>query len=178
MVAKFLDLDNLSWQRQPFALSNDGRKVWATVLFLSAIMQRKVIHVHFFVFFLPFIQDHGFFESRSFATMATWHNHFSFLCLLPPPGKKCKIFLLNPLTIDLRVSGAPFTVTIYSLVDEPGFCNDTIADILLSALEKWCRWTMRIDTRLPLFGITISPENRAKQAQGKLSWELAATTPV
>ena len=49
---------------------------------------------------------------------------------------KMQNILLNPLTIDLRVSGAPFTVTIYSLVDEPGFCNDTIADILLSALEK------------------------------------------
>ena len=35
---------------------NDGRKVWATVLFLSAIMQRKVTHVNFF---LPFLQDHG-----------------------------------------------------------------------------------------------------------------------
>ena len=50
--------------------------------------------------------------------------------------EKMQNILLNPLTIDLRVSGAPFTVTIYSLVDEPGFCNDTIADILLSALEK------------------------------------------
>ena len=30
-----------------FALLNDGRKVWATILFLSAIM-RKVIHVNFF----------------------------------------------------------------------------------------------------------------------------------
>ena len=37
MVAKFLNLNNLSGQRQPFALWNDGRKVQATVLFLSAI---------------------------------------------------------------------------------------------------------------------------------------------
>ena len=117
---------------------------------------------HFFRFFSCHIfRTTASLRSRNFATMATWHDDFS-LCLLPPPGKKCKIFLLNPLTIDLRVSGAPFTVTIYSLVDEPGFCNDTIADILLSALEKWCRWTMRIETRLPLFGITISPEIRAK----------------
>ena len=50
MVAKFLDLKNLSWQRRPFLLSNNRRKVWATVLFLSAIMHRKVIHVNFFVF--------------------------------------------------------------------------------------------------------------------------------
>ena len=32
-----------------FLLSNDGRKVWATVLFLSAIMHMKVKHVDFFV---------------------------------------------------------------------------------------------------------------------------------
>ena len=50
MVAKFLDLNNLSWQRRPFVLSNDGKKSWATVLFLSAIKYRKVIHVNFFAF--------------------------------------------------------------------------------------------------------------------------------
>ena len=31
-------------------LSNDGKKSWATVLFLSAIKYRKVIHVNFFAF--------------------------------------------------------------------------------------------------------------------------------
>ena len=36
MVAKFLDLNNVSSQRRPFPFSKDGRKVWATVLFLSA----------------------------------------------------------------------------------------------------------------------------------------------
>ena len=46
MVAKFLDLSNLSRQKRPFVLSNDGRKVWATVLLLSAIMHRKVILVN------------------------------------------------------------------------------------------------------------------------------------
>ena len=35
-------------QRRPFALPNDGRKVWAPVLFLNAVMYRKVIHVNFF----------------------------------------------------------------------------------------------------------------------------------
>ena len=50
MVSKFLDLNNFSWQRRPFALSNDGRKVWAIVLSLSAT-QRKLIRVNFFVFF-------------------------------------------------------------------------------------------------------------------------------
>ena len=32
----------------PFALSKNGRKLWATVLFLSAITHRKVIHFNFF----------------------------------------------------------------------------------------------------------------------------------
>ena len=33
---------------------NDGRKVWAIVLFPSAIMRRKVIHVIFFAFTVMF----------------------------------------------------------------------------------------------------------------------------
>ena len=43
MAAEFLDQSNLS-----FGLSNDGRKVWAIVLFLSVIMHRKVMHVNLF----------------------------------------------------------------------------------------------------------------------------------
>ena len=76
MVEKFLDLNNLSWPRRPFALSNDGRKVWATVSFRSAMMQRKVTHVIFIVF-LPYLQDHGLLRSTNFATMATYGNDFS-----------------------------------------------------------------------------------------------------
>ena len=67
-----LDLNNLSWQGRPFALSNDGRKVWATVLFLSAIMHRKGIHVNFFVLSVPWTT-----VCSDFATMATWRNDFS-----------------------------------------------------------------------------------------------------
>ena len=48
MVAKVLNLDNLSWQRQRFASSMMEER--ATVLFLSAIMHRKVIHVIFVIF--------------------------------------------------------------------------------------------------------------------------------
>ena len=48
MVAQFLDRNNLSWQRRPFALLNAGIKVLATVLFLIAILHRRVIHVIFF----------------------------------------------------------------------------------------------------------------------------------
>ena len=44
MVAKFLYLNNLSWQRQPFVLLNDERKVWATPLFLSEIVHGVESH--------------------------------------------------------------------------------------------------------------------------------------
>ena len=50
MVAKCLDLNNLCSERRPFALIVERWKkvsVRATVMFLSAVMQRKVIHVHF-----------------------------------------------------------------------------------------------------------------------------------
>ena len=69
MVAKVLDLNNLSSQQQPFVLLNNGSEVWATILLLSAIMHRKVIHVIFFIFFLPDLQDHSLLRSRNFATM-------------------------------------------------------------------------------------------------------------
>ena len=49
-----LDLNNLSSQRRPFVVSNDGRIAWATVLFLSEIMHWKVIHVNIFLF-LPYL---------------------------------------------------------------------------------------------------------------------------
>ena len=51
-----------------YALLSDGRKVWATSLFLSAIMH-KFVHVNFF---LSYLQDHGLWRSRNFAIMALW----------------------------------------------------------------------------------------------------------
>ena len=95
MVSKFLDLKNLSWQSWPFLLSNNRRKVWATVLFLSAIIHRKVIHVNCFVFFfLPYLKDHGLLRSWNFAAIATRRNDFRDLCyvykILPPGGNNCK----------------------------------------------------------------------------------------
>ena len=77
MVAKFLDLNNFSWRRLPFALLNDGRKVWVTVLILSAIMHRKVIHVSFFFFFSAILAGLRFVEDQKFSTMATWRNDYS-----------------------------------------------------------------------------------------------------
>ena len=47
----------------------NGRKVQATILFLLAIMHRKVIHVHFKGFFLPLLAGPQFVEIQKFATM-------------------------------------------------------------------------------------------------------------
>ena len=49
MVANFLDL-TLSWQRRPFAFSNDGRKLWATVLLLVQSCTGKSYMFFFYVF--------------------------------------------------------------------------------------------------------------------------------
>ena len=60
MVARFLDRDG-------HLLSNDEREVWATVLFLSAIMHRKIIHViFFFVFFSVVFAGPRFVEIQKF----------------------------------------------------------------------------------------------------------------
>ena len=51
MVARFLDHNNLSWQKQSLRRRMMPKSYglrWATVLFLSAIRHRKVIHVNFF----------------------------------------------------------------------------------------------------------------------------------
>ena len=56
----------ISGCQHSFALFNDGRKVRATVLFLSAIMHRKVIHVNFFAFFLAIFAVPRFVEIQEF----------------------------------------------------------------------------------------------------------------
>ena len=43
-------------------------------------MYRKAIHViFFFIFFLPYLQNHGLLRSRNFVIMVTWRNDFSSL---------------------------------------------------------------------------------------------------
>ena len=49
MVAKFLDHNNLSCQA--ICIVKGGNRIWATVLFLSVIMLREVIHVNVFAAF-------------------------------------------------------------------------------------------------------------------------------
>ena len=56
-----------------FALSNDGRKVWATVLFLS-----ESLTGHFFVFY-DLLAAPPFVENQKFAIMATRRNDAQFL---------------------------------------------------------------------------------------------------
>ena len=83
MVAKFLDLNNLSLQRKPFALSNDERKAWAIVLILSdKIMHRKLTQVTpFFFSFCSaiFARPRFCWDPEFFATIATWRNDFSLI---------------------------------------------------------------------------------------------------
>ena len=66
------------------------KKEWATVLFLCAILHRKVIPDNFFVFFPVIFTGPRLLRSRNFATMATWRNDLSILdgILL----KKCLVF--------------------------------------------------------------------------------------
>ena len=48
-------------------MSNDGRKVWANVLLLLAIMPGKAIHMNF-LFIFPY---HELLRSENFGTMVT-----------------------------------------------------------------------------------------------------------
>ena len=88
MVATLLYHKSLSWERRTFAFSNDGRKEWATVLFLRAIMHRKAIDVNAIVsFYFSVSAGPRFVEIRNFCTMATWRNDFS----LGPKEQNAKI---------------------------------------------------------------------------------------
>ena len=70
MAARLRDLNNRSLQRLPFTLLNNRTEVWATVLFLSTIMHRKVMHVNSVIFFVPYLVDNGLLKSRNFAARA------------------------------------------------------------------------------------------------------------
>ena len=59
----------ISTKRRAFALAKDGRIVWNTFFFLSAVKHRKVIHFKASVF-PPYLQLHGLLRSRNFATVA------------------------------------------------------------------------------------------------------------
>ena len=75
MVPKVLNLNNLSWQRQPFALSNDGRKGYCFVRECNHAQESHTCH--FCHFFLPCLQDHRLLRSWNFVTLSTWCNDFS-----------------------------------------------------------------------------------------------------
>ena len=136
MVAKFLDLNNLSSQQQPFALSNDGSEAWATVLLLGAIIHRKVIHVNFFsFFFLPDLQDHSLLRSRHFATMVTQHDNFSpLLQSLQTLQESCIYIHL------LKLSASDHKINIHASTVEMGDNNIYIYIYLLNIWQfiKMC----------------------------------------
>ena len=75
----------VSGSQQSALTETAGRKVWVTVLFLSAILHRKL----FSFFFSAIIAGLRLLRSTNFATMATWRNDFSlFECTItttPPP---------------------------------------------------------------------------------------------
>ena len=90
MVTKFLQnsrISTLFFERDDHLLCRT-MKVKFGLPFLSARIHRKVIHVHFFVSFPPYLQDHCFLRSRNFVTMATRRNDFS--SLLFPCRKKTR----------------------------------------------------------------------------------------
>ena len=73
-----------------FALSDDGRKVWATVLFLS-----ESLTGHFFVFY-DLLAAPPFVENQKFAIMATRRNDAQFLLF-------ARLFIRNPDTEKKKV---------------------------------------------------------------------------
>ena len=90
MVGKVFDFNNLSWQRRPFALSNDGKKNGLPFCFCVQSCIGKSYLTNFFVFFPVIFTGPRLLRSRNFATMATWRNDLSILdgILL----KKCLVF--------------------------------------------------------------------------------------
>ena len=99
MVAKCLNLNNLFSQRRPFAVSNDGRIVWATVLFLSVIMHWTVIYVNIFRFPAKFagprfVETQTFWYPGNEKTSPLYWDIFLFAlssyCKLRPSGVKSR----------------------------------------------------------------------------------------
>ena len=127
MVARFLDHNNLSWQRQHLhhrMMQERYGLRWATVLFPSAIRHRKVKHVNFFIFFLPYLQDHGLLRSRNFASMAKWCQQ-----LFPSTQHRCQ-----PLHEQcLFCSTLPYH---YQPKPPPTAHNSTQSPII--PLHQWC----------------------------------------
>ena len=58
----------------------DKRKIWATVLLLSAIMHSKVIHVKIFFSFSAIIVDHGLLRSQKI--LLPWQHDLTIIFLL------------------------------------------------------------------------------------------------
>ena len=70
----------LSWQA--ICIVKGGNRIWATFLFLSVIMHRKVIPVNVFAVFFHICRTTVCWDPETMATKATWCNNFSLLDLL------------------------------------------------------------------------------------------------
>ena len=85
MVARFLDHNNLSWQRQHLhrQMMQERYRLyglrWATVLFLSAIRHRNVIHVNFFIFFCHICRTMVYWDPGILLARQSNVNNFSSL---------------------------------------------------------------------------------------------------
>ena len=82
MVARFLDQNNLSWQRQHLhrrMMQERHGLRWATVFFLSAIRHRKVIHVNFFIFFCHICRTTVYWDPGILLAWQSDVNNFSSL---------------------------------------------------------------------------------------------------
>ena len=53
------------------------------------LCSRKSYMSIFFLFFLPYLQDHGLLRSRNYATLATWRNDFP--SLLQPRNRRIRL---------------------------------------------------------------------------------------
>ena len=73
----------ISESQQSFAFANNKRKIWASILFLSAIMLRKVTHVNFFRWdteiLLPWQHDETTSPLYHYSRSRLIFNHFLFI---------------------------------------------------------------------------------------------------
>ena len=77
ILARVMDVNHLSWQRQPFTLSNDRRSMG--YCFVPECNHAQVSHIcQFFLPFFSVIFAGARFVAgyRNFATMATWRKEF------------------------------------------------------------------------------------------------------
>ena len=110
MVARFLDLNNLSWQWWPIALSNDGWKAWAIVLFLKWNQSQESRRCQFFfAFFRTIFAGPRFIATQKFVTMATRSKRLFLSILLTLAHVKDNQYLVE-YRVNTYMTGLPTTI--------------------------------------------------------------------